>query len=93
MPHEMGYYGAVNFPWYKRVLWLLVIYCILYVLISPLPELDATLSGKPVIVLFILATYALWGLLILDLSPALHPSSLRSVSQTDVLHKTCVRLC
>ena len=89
----MGYYGAVNLPWFKRVIWLLVIYGILYVLISPLPELDATLSGKSVLVFFVLVTYALLGLFMLDLSPTLRPSSLHFVSQTDVLHKTCVRLC
>jgi hypothetical protein len=89
----MGYYGPVNLPWFKRVIWLLVIYGILYVLISPLPELDATLSGKSVLVFFVLVTYALLGLFILDLPSALRPSSLHSVLQTDVLHKTCVRLC
>ena len=82
---------AVNLRWYERVLWLLVIYGILYVLISPLPELDATLSGKSVLV-FVLVTYALVGLLILSF-PDLRPSSLYPVAQTDVVHKTCVRLC
>ena len=82
---------AVNLRWYKRALWLLVIYGILYVLISPLPELDATLSGKSVIV-FVLVTYALLGLLILSF-PDMRPSSMYPVAQTDVLHKTCVRLC
>ena len=82
---------AVNLRWFERVLWLLVIYGILYVLISPLPELDATLSGKSVLV-FVLVTYALLGLLILSF-PDLRPSSLYPVAQTDVVHKTCVRLC
>ncbi|HKF24093.1 MAG TPA: hypothetical protein VKE93_21150 [Candidatus Angelobacter sp.] len=82
---------AVNLRWYERVLWLLVIYGILYVLISPLPELDATLSGKSVLV-FVLVTYALLGLLILSF-PDIRPSSLYPVAQTDVLDKTCVRLC
>ena len=82
---------AVNLRWFERVLWLLVIYGILYVLISPLPELDATLSGKSVLV-FVLVTYALLGLLILSF-PDMRPFSLHHVAQTDVLHKTCVRLC
>jgi hypothetical protein len=82
---------AVNLRWFERVLWLLVIYGILYVLISPLPELDATLSGKSVLV-FVLVTYALLGLLILSF-PDMRPSSLYPVAQTDVVHKTCVRLC
>jgi hypothetical protein len=82
---------AVNLRWFERVLWLLVIYGILYVLISPLPELDPTLSGKSVLV-FVLVTYALLGLLILSF-PDMRPSSLYPVAQTDVVHKTCVRLC
>ena len=76
-------------PWHKRALWLLVIYCILYVLISPLPEDDATLSGSSVMTLFVLVTYALLGLFIGDPSRALCSSRL----QTEVLDKTCVRLC
>ena len=83
---------AVSWRWFKRAIWLLVIYGILYVLISPLPELDATLSGKSVLVFFVLVTYALLGLLILSF-PDLRPSSLFPVAQTDVLHKTCARLC
>jgi hypothetical protein len=83
---------AVNLPWFKRAIWLLVIYGILYVLISPLPELDATLSGKAVLVFFVLVTYALLGLLILSFRD-LRPSSLYPAAQTDVLHKICVRLC
>ena len=99
----MGYYVAVNLRWLKRAIWLLVIYGILYVLISPLPELDATLSGKSVLVFFVLVPYALPGgleplallppgLLLLS-SPDLRSSSLYPVAQTDVLDKTCVRLC
>jgi len=83
---------AVTWRWFKRAIWLLVIYGILYVLISPLPELDATLSGKSVLVFFVLVTYALLGLLVLSF-PDLRPSSLHPVAQTDVLHKTCARLC
>jgi hypothetical protein len=71
----------------------LVIFCILYVLISPLPEDDATLSGTSVMALFVLVTYALLGLFIFDLSAALRPSRLHPVSQTEILDKTCVRLC
>jgi hypothetical protein len=70
-----------------------VIYCILYVLISPLPEDDATLSGTSVMTLFVLVTYTLLGLFIFDLSTALRPSRMHSASQTEVLDKTCVRLC
>jgi len=83
----------VNLPWYKRALWLLVIYCILYVLISPLPEEDATLSRYSVLALFALVTSALSGPFIVDLSPALRPSGLSAALPTEVLDKTCVRLC
>jgi hypothetical protein len=88
----MGYYVAVNLRWFKRAIWLLVIYGILYVLISPLPELDATMSGKSVLVLFVLVPYALPGLLVLTF-PGLCPSSLYPVAHADVVDKTCVRLC
>jgi hypothetical protein len=88
----MGYYVAVNLRWFKRAIWLLVIYGILYVLISPLPELDATLSGKSVLVFFVLVPYALLGLLVLNF-PDLRPCGWYPVAQTDVLDKTCVRLC
>jgi hypothetical protein len=63
------------------------------VLISPLPEVDATASGSSVIAFFILVTYAFMAVFILDVSTALHPSRLHSASQTEVLEKTCVRLC
>jgi hypothetical protein len=91
-PRKSAIMWVVNLPWYKRALWLLVIYCILYVLISPLPEDDATLPGSAM-ALFVLVTYALLGLFILDLSSALRPSRLLSASLTEVLDKTCVRLC
>ena len=78
---------------FKRVIWLLVIYGILYVLISPLPEVDATLSGKSALVFFILVTYALSGLLLLILSMGLRPSRPGFSFAADVLPKICVRLC
>ena len=80
-------------PWHKRALWFLVIYCILYVLISPLPEVDATASGSSVIAFLLLVTYALMAVFILDVSRALRPARLNSASQTEILEKTCVRLC
>jgi hypothetical protein len=80
-------------PWHKRALWFLVIYCILYVLISPLPEVDATASGSSVVAFLILVTYAFMAVFILDVSAVLRPSRLHSTAQTEVLEKTCVRLC
>lgn len=79
-------------PWLKRAIWLLVVYGILYVLISPLPELDATLLGKSAIIFFVLVTYALLGCLLM--SPAgFRLSRMDSSCQTDFLTKICVRLC
>ena len=78
--------------WVQRVLWLLVIFCILYVLISPLPEVDATLSGKLIPDFFVLITYALLGLLVLIRS-SLRSFRLHSFVQSEVLCKSCVRLC
>jgi len=78
-------------PWLKRAIWLLVIYGILYVLISPLPELDATLFGKSAIIFFVLVTYALVSCLLMALAGFL--SRMDSSCQTDFLTKICVRLC
>jgi hypothetical protein len=79
-------------PWLKRAIWLLVIYGILYVLISPLPELDATLLGKSAIIFFVLVTYALVGCLLMALT-GFRLSRMESSCQTDFLTKICVRLC
>ena len=79
-------------PWLKRAIWLLVIYGILYVLISPLPELDATLFGKSAIIFFVLVTYALVGCLLMGLA-GFRLSRIDSSCQTDFLTKICVRLC
>jgi len=75
--------------WLKRAIWLLVIYGILYVLISPL---DATLFGKSAIIFFVLVTYALVGCLLMALAGFRH-SRMDSSCQTDFLTKICVRLC
>ena len=49
----------------KCVLTLAVVFGILYVLISPLPEVDATFSGKFALSHFILITHAFLGLFFL----------------------------
>ena len=79
-------------PWIKRVIWLLVIYGMLYVLISPLPEVEAAFSGKSAIISFVLIAYALLGLL-LPAFARLRAAGPYSFSPTDVLNKICVRLC
>ena len=80
-------------PWLKRAIWLLVIYGILYVLISPLPELAAALSGKSALIVFVLVTYALVGLLWLISFAGFRPWHTHFFCQTDFLNKICVRLC
>jgi len=78
-------------PILKRLVWLLVIYGILYVLISPLPELDAAFSGKTAVIFFVFIAYALLELLF----PAFaghRPAGLYPLF-SDVLNKICVRLC
>jgi hypothetical protein len=78
-------------PILKRLVWLLVIYGILYVLISPLPELDAAFSGKTAVIFFVFIGYALLELLL----PAFagHCQAGLCPLFSDVLNKTCVRLC
>lgn len=79
-------------PLLKRVIWLLVIYGILYVLISPLPELDAAFSGKSAVIFFVFIGYALLGVLF----PAFagqRPAGLYSSFSDVLLNKICVRLC
>ncbi len=58
-------FPSVIAPWPKRAIWFVVICGILYVLISPLPELDTPLSGKSALIfffVFVLVTYALGSL-------------------------------
>lgn len=76
----------------KSVISLAVIVGIAYVLISPLPEMDATFSGKSPLGFFVLIPLAFLGLFffaflcsrLTDNADALH---------VDVLDLLCVRLC
>jgi hypothetical protein len=79
--------------WIKRAVWLLVIYGILYLLISPLPELGAALSGKPVLSFFAFVTYALLELFFLTLFMFYRPSGPGFSFPINVLDKICLRLC
>jgi hypothetical protein len=72
---------------------LLVVIGILYVLISPLPEVDATLSGKSFFSYFVLVTHAFLGLFLFAFSVRLFPVEWISNPRRDVLKMTCVRLC
>jgi len=75
----------------KRAVWLLVIYGMLCVLISPL-QIHSAFSGKSLIGLLCLVTFALLDLFF---SPviALGASRAAFVSSDDMLDKICIRLC
>ena len=80
-------------PWMKRAIWLLVIYGILYVLISPLPEMAAALSGRPLL-LFVLPTVC-WqmDLLLHFLFRRAQRFEFRLWGRFNVLEMICLRLC
>jgi Na+/citrate or Na+/malate symporter len=77
----------------KCVITLAVVFGILYVLISPLPEMDATFSGKFVLTYFILVTQALLGLYFLALLMRFRPIDWNTTAHGDVLKMICIRLC
>jgi hypothetical protein len=72
---------------------LVIVFGILYVLISPLPEVDATYSGKSALSYFILVTHAFLGLFFLISLVRLRPIEWIASTHDDVLEKICVRLC
>jgi|SwirhisoilCB1_FD_contig_123_39532_length_1586_multi_3_in_2_out_0_1 hypothetical protein len=80
-------------PWIRRAVWLLVIYGILHLLISPLPELGATFSGKSALSFFSSVTYALLELLLLILLVFSGVIVDGFRAEINVLDKICVRLC
>lgn len=80
-------------PWIRRAVWLLVIYGMLHLLISPLPELGAAFSGKSVLSFFSFVTYALLELFLLILLIFSGLSGHGFCAATSVLDKICVRLC
>lgn len=80
-------------PWIRRAVWLLVIYGILHLLISPLPELGAAFSGKSVLSFFAFVTYALLELFFLTLLLFHGPSGPGFSAAANVLDKICLRLC
>jgi hypothetical protein len=78
----------------KYAITLAVVFGILYVLISPLPEMDAAFSGKSAATLFILVTQALLGLYFFSLLlMRFRPIDWNSTAYGDVLKMICVRLC
>jgi hypothetical protein len=77
----------------KCVISLAVVFGILYVLISPLPEVDATFSGKSALSNFILVTHAFLGLFFLTFLVRFSPIAWITHARGDVLNMICVRLC
>lgn len=77
----------------KCVITLAVVFGILYVLISPLPEMDAAFSGKSALTHFILITQAILGLHFLALLMRFRPIGWNDAAHGDVLKLLCVRLC
>ena len=72
---------------------VLVVIGILYVLISPLPEVDATLSGKSFFSYFVLVTHAFLGLFLLTFLVRLYPIEWIASPRRNVIKMTCVWLC
>jgi hypothetical protein len=77
----------------KSVISLVVVVGIAYVLISPLPEVDATFSGKSAFSFFILVPYAFLGLFFFTSLVRTRPTDIATTGQADVLELLCVRLC
>jgi hypothetical protein len=77
----------------KLAITLAVVFGVLYVLISPLPEMDAAFSGKSAANHFFLVTQALIGLSFLALLMRFRPMDSNSTAYGDVLKMICVRLC
>lgn len=77
----------------KCVLSLVIVCGILYVLISPLPEVDATFSGKSALSFFILVPHALLGLFFLLFLMRFRPIDTAAFAHADVIDLICVRLC
>lgn len=88
----MRYHRGVP-TWMQRAVWLTVIVCILYIFISPLPEMDAAFSGKSVLTLFIvLAGFVCELHVFVFTPPAMAPETARFLDR-DFLDKLCVMLC
>ncbi|MGC2696286.1 MAG: hypothetical protein WA738_10900 [Candidatus Angelobacter sp.] len=77
----------------KCAISLMVVFGILYVLISPLPEMDATFSGKSALNFFVLVTHAFLGLFFLAFLMRFRPIDIAAAFHGDVLDLICVRLC
>ena len=77
----------------KCVISLVLVFGILYVLITPLPEVDATFSGKSALSYFILITHSLLGLFFVTFLVRFRPLEWVAFAHGNVLNMICVRLC
>lgn len=77
----------------KCVITLAVVFGILYVLISPLPEVDATFSAKTALSHFIFITHAFLGLFFLTFLMRFRSFEWIATAHDDVLSMICIRLC
>ncbi|HZD94293.1 MAG TPA: hypothetical protein VE133_08570 [Candidatus Sulfotelmatobacter sp.] len=77
----------------KSVISVAVVLGIAYVLISPLPEVDATFSGKSALSFFILVPYAFLALFFFVFLMHSRRTDIAATLQGDVLDLLCVRLC
>jgi hypothetical protein len=80
-------------PWVKRAIWLLVIYGILYVLISPLPEMAAALSGRSGLLFIVPVTCYFSGLFFMLFFRRFRWCEFRAWGRLNVLEMICLRLC
>jgi hypothetical protein len=80
-------------PWLKSAIWLLVIYGILSMLLSPPPQLSAAFAGKSTLVFFVLVTFALLHLLFSALIFCFQPAGPGFAASDGFLEKICLRLC
>ena len=77
----------------KSMISLAVVLGIAYVLISPLPEVDATFSGKSAFSLFILIPYAFLTLFFFIVLMHVRLTGAEVTEHGDVLDLLCIRLC
>jgi hypothetical protein len=77
----------------KCVISLVVVFGILYLLISPLPEVDSTFSKKSALSYFILITHSLLVLFLFTFLVRFRPLEWFAFAHGNVLNMICVRLC
>jgi hypothetical protein len=77
----------------RSVISLVVVLGIAYVLISPLPEVDATFSGKSALSFFILVPYAFLATFFFTSSLNFRADEIAGTEQGDVIDLLCARLC